>query len=673
MVISVHFKIIFYAMHPVYEKIIDVNVPDNLQYRLTNIDNMIFLESNALVQPTITLYPELRIDGNRWVFSNNNKLFELIDNKLSIIEENSTIYDNLIYYINVEGNIEKIIKKDNNYIYNGEKYEKLFINDYYNRFILSNKKRTIIFWNKIKLEYESPKYLFSNNNGISLVYDDYTKIVTLSEEKTLNDKFVFLGYVKEKPLLQDMNGKIFLNNEPIGYCKENTGFIGSNSDIIVIRCGNSIKYLKDNIWKNIYINSTILDGFVNNNFIIIKTENETKVFDKNFTPLYNLKKCEAKADNIHLFLYLDRKFGIINTLNNDNILEVKKNYIDSKSPLDLYIRKYYSPIFKDLDVIKSSEKNDYLEFLVEPKILGSKEAKIILDSPFYSTEVNISIETKEPYIKAIGKIIRSNGNVLNTKRNSLIILKISGNICTFLPYDIKISYKKFYETFSFKQKQINSEIKIPVNIFDRNIKEDIVYLEVVKSNNVQLREEILLPIIDVTVDDTKWEKSVINSNKDVVLKILRQRNKEIEWEKLYSYPTYRKGIIIKPENSIITLNNKQYKVKKGLEVIDNYVIIGIDNIISELNIKIDFPYLILLPKAKCNYPIEIFYSTNVYRGFPTKVVFPIDPAYDKIKIRTYIGNETIEQTFNIPKDLYLKIAAQQGHEIANYLKSIGID
>ncbi|ARM75727.1 protein UpsX [Acidianus manzaensis] len=661
-------------MHPIYKTVLSLDVPHNLQYSLLNISDTIFLESNALIQPVVSLYPKFKVDKeNRWIFYANGKLLEFVDNKLSIIENNANIDANYIYYVNVEGKIEKIIEKNNYYVYNSEIYDKIIVNEQNNMISLLNKKKLLLFWNKMKLEYDTPRNIVNNKNGISLLYDDHTKVITITGEKIIEPNRIFLGYIREKTLSKTLDGKIMLDNSVIGICKDNTELIGANSDIIVIKCGNSIKYLKDSVWKEIATDSSVLDGFVNDNFIIIKSEKETKVFDKNLTPLYILNKCEAIANSKYIFLYFNKNFGIIDTLDNSSILKVEKNYMDKKSPLILYIIKYYYPEFTDLDVIKKSEEGKYTKFLVEPKLLGSKKAKVRINSPFFSTEAEIAIDSKEPYIKALGEIVRSNGNVLGTRMNSIIKLKLEGEVNTFLPYTILISYKNFHHQITFTRQKISTDVKIPVNIFDHKLKNDIIYIDVVKSGRNQQSEEILLPIIDITEDSTKWKKEIIQANKDIVIKRLSQNTDDITWEKNYIYPTHRKGIIIKPKDTIINTNNVKYRIKRGINYINDYIIIGIDNIVNKLDISIDFPYLIISPNIQYNYPVEIFYSTYTYRGFPTKVVFPIDPAYDKIIVRTYIGNETVERTFKISKDMFIKIGLLQAKKIEDYLKSIGID
>lgn len=664
-------------MNPIYKNIINLNIPDNLNYNLIYIDNVVFLESNALFQPSIVLFPDLKIDSHRWVYYNKiqRKLYEMNNNKITVLEDNSRVEVDNIYYVNVGGTIEKIIERNGEYVYNGESYSKQIIDEEKNVLLLSNKKKIIVFWNRTKIEYDKPDFVSFNNNTISLIYDTYTEIVTRESNFKLNKKAIYLGKIWGKHLIKTFDGKLYLEGEPIGICKEKTELLGYNSSLFLLKCGNTVKYFRENIWKTLNIGRLVNGAFVNDNFVILRTESNTIVYDREFKPIYFLNKSkDAVANSKYIFLLSSKTFGIIDFLENGEIIKVEKSSIDFNTPLVVYVRKFYNPTFIDMDVIRMSEKDDkFVKYYVEPKVLGNKVGRIKLDSPFYNTIESIRIESTEPQLDVTGEIVKSNGYVLNTNKNSLLNIRIYGKIQTFLPYKLRIIFRNSIFEYNFSEKLLDINLKIPVNIFDDKLSNEVVYLELIKSNSIQLKEEILLPVRYEYPDSNQWKKHVIRPNNDNVIKILYQKTDDLEWRKTFVYPTYKKGIIVKFEGESVKIGNKTFKVKKGVHIMENYVIIGIDNnIIPYLIVKIDFPYLLVIPDIKDKYPLEVFYSTHVYRGFPAKVAFPIDPAYNKIVLRVYIGKDIMEKTFVLPREIFLKIGMSQAAKISEYLKSIGI-
>lgn len=666
-------------MHPIYKNVIsNLNLPTELKYKLKYIENSLFLTSNALFQPIITLFPKLEINGDRWIYysKDRKKLYEINGDRITILEDNTTVDAENVYYVNVGGKIEKIIEKKGECVYNNEKYSRQLIYEDDNILILSNRKKILTFWNGGLLEYDKPKSISFNNNVLSLIYDGYTEVVTNEGHYKIDREAIYLGRVWNKDLVKTLDGKIYIGDTLIGICKEKAELIGYNSSYFVLKCGSTIKYFRENVWKTVNIGKMVYGGFINENFAMFRTETNTLVYSREFTPLYSLNASEdAVANSKYIFLFSNRTFAIIDTTSNDQLIEVEKSKIDFDTPIILRIRKFYIPIFIDMDVINVlGEDKKYVKYYVEPKILGSKECRIKLESPFYTTTEVIRIETKEPQLTIEGEIIRTNGYVLNSDKNAYINLKISGIIQTFLPYEIRVFIRNFIFKYTFTTKRIDEILKIPVNIFDQNLNSEVIQIELVKSNLTQLREEILVPVRYVYPDEDKWKKEVVNPLSDNIIKILYQNNNEISWKRVFVYPTHRKGLIVKPTGKVVNIRDKKIVVRKGIHLVDDYVIIGIDNnLVSQLDVKVDFPYLLISPKIKERYPMEIFYSTHVYRGFPATVIFPIDPAYDKILLRVYVGNDIIEKTFSIPKELFINIALLQAKKIQDYLKSIGIE
>jgi hypothetical protein len=333
--------------------------------------------------------------------------------------------------------------------------------------------------------------------------------------------------------------------------------------------------------------------------------------------------------------------------------------LDTSSPIKILIRKNYDIEYQNvIEVNRRDINSKYYEVEVEPKLLGDYEAKFELISPFFSLNANIPIISEKPRIYAKGSIIRTNGEVLGTKMNSYINLTINTKIITNIPYVIRIRFRDKLFDFTFNEKEVNKELKIPINIFDKKDSNEIIKIEIIRNNVIQSSMEFLVPII--FVEPPKEWKSKIVDRGDYIEKILYARKGDISWTRIYHYPKHKKAILIK-ENS-----------KEGIKISGGEVIVNLENPIENLYYTINYPYLVLIPEMKYYYPIEVFYGTHSYRGLPEKITFPLDPAYDEVFIRIYIGDKTVKRTYKIPKEVYFKVAANSKNKLEELLKSFGI-
>ncbi len=163
--------------------------------------------------------------------------------------------------------------------------------------------------------------------------------------------------------------------------------------------------------------------------------------------------------------------------------------------------------------------------------------------------------------------------------------------------------------------------------------------------------------------------------------ILREENGKFVWDRIFLYPNFTKGILVAPAHSFLYINNSRYYLHKGINEICTkinlnrkcFTVIGIEKPIEKLLYKIDNSYLILMPITKYYTPIEVYYGLNVYRGFPTKIIFPIDPAYNTVIIRTYIENKKFVQKFTLDSlKISLNVAKALSNKLNDYMHSFGI-
>ncbi|MFP3218146.1 MAG: hypothetical protein RXQ99_06040 [Acidianus sp.] len=641
---------------PNYKYISRIFIPEGVNYTLENIDDTIYLKTDSIRQPEIILFPEVNIGKEPWVVQKGNKLIQ-IDGKEEVLEESHGDFLG-VTYISVEGIIEKVLQiREDEFIFKGNKYNKFL--KFFNTYILENNRKMTFIYDNMEIIREKPKNYIVNKNGISLVYDGYTEIISKSGSLTINEEKILLGRYGNRSIFQGIDGKILLDEDVIGFCENKAELLGVINNGIVISCGDKVKYFSDGIWQEIEINANPFLSFVNSNFIILTADSYTLVYDKNLFLIYKFLSSGASATTRYIVLFRNPFVGVVDSLDDEDVIRTEKNVLDTSSPIKILIRKNYDIEYQNvIEVNRRDINSKYYEVEVEPKLLGDYEAKFKLISPFFSLNANIPIISEKPRIYAKGSIIRTNGEVLGTKMNSYINLTINTKIITNIPYVIRIRFRDKLFDFTFNEKEVNKELKIPINIFDKKDSNEIIKIEIIRNNVIQSSMEFLVPII--FVEPPKEWKSKIVDRGDYIEKILYARKGDISWTRIYHYPKHKKAILIK-ENS-----------KEGIKISGGEVIVNLENPIENLYYTINYPYLVLIPEMKYYYPIEVFYGTHSYRGLPEKITFPLDPAYDEVFIRIYIGDKTVKRTYKIPKEVYFKVAANSKNKLEELLKSFGI-
>lgn len=641
---------------PIYKYISRIFIPEGVNYTLENIEDTIYLKTDSIRQPEIVLFPEVSIGKEPWVIQKGNKLIQ-IDGKEEVLEETQGDFLG-VTYINVEGVYEKILQtKENEYIFRGNKYNKFL--KYFNTCILENSKKITLIYDNMEINREKPKYYIVNKNAISLVYDGYTEIISKSGSFRINEEKILLGKQGNKLVFQTLDGKILLEDEVIGFCENKAELLGVIGNGVVISCVDRVKYFNDGIWQEIEINVNPFLSFVNSNFIILTTNIHTLVYDKNLFLIYKFLSSASSATTRYIVLFRNPFVGVVDSLDNEEVMKVEKTVLDESSPIKILIRKNYDIEYQNvIEVNRKDTNSNYYQVEVEPKLLGDYEAKFKLISPFFSLNVNIPIISEKPKIYAKGSIIRTNGEVLGTKMNSYLNITINAKIVTNIPYTIRIRFRNQSFDIIFDKKEINKELKIPVNIFNQKESNEIIKIEVIRNNTIQTSMELLVPIIFVE-PPSEWKSKIIDHG-NYIEKILYTSRGDISWTKVYHYPTHKKALLVKEG------------LKEGVKVSGDKVIVNLEDPIISLYYTVDYPYLVLIPNMRYYYPIEVFYGTHSYRGLPEKIIFPLDPAYNEIFFRVYVGDKIIKRTYKIPKEIYFKVAASSKCKLEELLKTFGI-
>lgn len=316
---------------------------------------------------------------------------------------------------------------------------------------------------------------------------------------------------------------------------------------------------------------------------------------------------------------------------------------------------------------------------IEPSKFEDGETRISLENPFYSEQYNVYFKSEKPIVNFNGKILHANkGKVIDTDFNTIL----EGNLEYKIPTRVKnkirllVSGNNIYYDISSKVGKIyvNEPIKLS------NIEDSLVlsiYLE--RDSSSILLKEFILPV--VRFEPNGDTKRIVYNDVNIRKLVLRQENGKFAWDRTFLYPNFAKGILVAQAYSSIYIGNHRYYLKQGINEICTkiglnskcFTIIGIDKPIEKLLYKVESNYLILIPFTKYYTPIEVYYGLHVYRGFPTKIIFPIDPTYNTIIIRTYIGNRNFIQKFKLDSlKISLDVARVSTNKIYEFMHSFGI-
>ena len=662
---------------PIFDILFKLDTPP-ATYWLESSNGNIILKSDMIRQPFVQLFPELKIENKEWIYQRGNSLIEYKsgDTTLKKVEE----FPGDVYYVYIDDKIEYIKKIKDSYIFQDNVYTNLI--KYLDKLILYNNKDFLLIYRGKILNFEKPKSINVSKNNISLVYDGMTKVI----DNDLNvDKYSFEGYVLGKAskglIVKSLSNKILLNGNVIGYCQDLTAFLGEISNNIIILCGPIPKIYRENGWMQLNISSVEYRSFINSNFMILGNHDKTLIFDNQINLIYTLNPSVVIADSKKLYAFSDSHyFGVINTLEIKDIIKILRHKNTSEFPIKLAFNKFYDISYdKSFLTIDKKEKDNNVIMYLEPKKFEDGEVKIFLQNPFYHETYSTYVESEKPLVNFNGKILHANkGKVINTDFNALLEGYLDYKIPSRFKNKLRLSIGKnnIYYDISSKNGQIYVSEPIDLTNFEDNI---ILSIYIEREDLSILLKEFLLPIVRV---EPNSDITRIAYNYDNIRKvILREENGKFVWDRVFLYPNFAKGILVAPAHSSLYINNSRYYLKKGINEICTkidsnkrcFTVIGIDNPIEKLLYKVESNYLIITPIIKYYSPIEVYYGLHVYRGFPVKIIFPIDPAYNTVVIRVYIGNKKFVQKFTLDSlRISLNVAKILSNKLYEYMHSFGI-
>ncbi|MEM1626486.1 MAG: hypothetical protein QXV69_04290 [Sulfolobaceae archaeon] len=623
-----------------------VTIPVGTEVWFNTDNENVILESDALKQPKIIIYPEYKVDGNEWIVFRDNRVISIDENLnerviKSINEEG--------YPISYNSNIEFIYKRKNRYYFNNFIFSKF--DKKYNFFILINKKFSLIGNKEKVIEIETPKSYYIGKNHISVLYENNLKIFNkdLINIKSYKSDLLFIGSTRFGEIFASESGRILLKSEFIGICKDPV-LLGEIRNGFVLKCEHRLKVYKDNTLISFDINAKEYGSIANDRYIILSTNYSTIIYNQNLEKILELKSVKAsfllnsllillsQNNNIY-FLNLNRKNSkFINIIN-------RKNSKDRPIVIEIEEKIPYNiSISNNFIIINKIKNNDKTILEIEPIEFKDNTLEVTLENDLFKYSTKFEVETEKPRINLIEALLRTakNGRIKGTEYNSELEVKINVDIPSRLPHELKIELEG-NKSEILPLETNNKIVRIYLNNYEYNINNKIVRIYLNRLNKNIFEIEIPVKVLFI---EKPSECKVEESIEDRKLIVRRICFKELfEWEEKEERLMDYDDILIVKDGECIKLNNEKICSKEEITkfIIRNdkgyktFYIIRYPNPIKDVNCRlVNNNQLEINVNLKRDALVEIIYGNNVAIGNST--VFKFDPFYNKIILKSYIGN-----------------------------------
>ncbi|EWG08181.1 MAG: hypothetical protein ASUL_00965 [Candidatus Aramenus sulfurataquae] len=661
--------------HPVFTYLTKLELPP-INFWLDFEDSKVKLNSEALEEPRASLYPELQLGEGKWIYQKGNSIISFSKGKSEVMRTSNHAD---VVFVRVEDSFYEIVRVGDWYSFEGEQFFKLI--RYMGRTLLAGKRRALLFAQGKMLELEAPLDFYVTRRFTSLVFEGETKVI---DEKLNVTSFkregYFLGLTSRGKVFKRGN-RIYLEDRLIGFCNGSSYFLGEMLDKIVFLCDSSAKIFSNWSWTQIEAEATEDRSYVNSNFLILGSMENTSVYDSELNPIFSLKPSSVVADNRRLFALSETNyFGVVDSGISRGILRVINDKNSATSKIRIAYDKYFNVSFsKPLVVVSEEEMDDYRIVELEPEHFENAEVEIALWNPFYSESRILKFSSEKPRVSFDGEVMYSpEGKVKGTEHNALLKGVLAYEIPTRLPTGISLKVGNQEARLEVKNTKGVINVVQPLSLShpEDNV---VVSAYLIRGKGVSFLKDFVVPVKLVN-PPIKVVKLARNRGHVRELSFLRDDG-VFTWERVRHYPNYFRGLIIGVSGENVTLEGREIEVKNGFQSVcfsrgfDEvcYDVLGVKRPVIRLEVTLEENYLIVKPVTFFTFPMEVFYGLNVYRGFPAKILFPFDPSWNTIRIRSYIGVRTVTQDFKLgTMDTALKKALLDSVKLREILSSFGL-
>ncbi|MCY0849222.1 protein UpsX, partial [Sulfuracidifex metallicus] len=577
------------------------------------------------------------VSNNLWKFQRGNHLVEIDGEREKItkceLEECTKAWS--VHYVIVDGHESPILEFKNKFIFNGEEYSSF--NRRLNLSFLARRDEAVVFVGGKVFKHEGVKASGFTKSGLSLVNNGFTTLY--SWDGTFKDipiEGIILRIHKGEVLYTDLRNRIFSNDRIIGICNGTFDLISKGYGWVLGSCNGVARYYFQGAWRDLETSIDALKSDGSQNFLGIVSHKKALIFDQDLSLKYRFKESVLGIGLRKAVLFTGSKLFKVDLVNGyDPDISKFREGIVIKYPKGYNLEKSE----KLISVGSVVEKGYVIETLEYFGDDGNEE--IIISSEFLSFPLKVQLAVSPIKIMLHGKIYvaEQDGKTKSGEGNAVL----SGKIMLSRKPKVKLKLIISIESMS-------KDIVIDSNKMDLSIPFKIGWHEsdVIPVNfNLRLEDksiskaQFIVPLIKV--EKPKTARRIRIHKGHVILDVDRYESEMFMWDNVRMIPTYSQPVKIShnfTRKSKIKLGKHlNFLVKQG------FVLIRAEDLIDDPKIEIEGNQLCVTPVVNLDTIIQVYYATHVYTGFRTKIIFPLDPAYNTIIIRLIIGNAIVEKTF----------------------------
>ncbi|MCG3108041.1 hypothetical protein L3N51_00319 [Metallosphaera sp. J1] len=642
-------------------------VPDGVTISFIKDGEKFILLTSALLQPKIEIGEKVTVSNSLWKFQRGNLLVEIEGDKEKSVrcerEECSKAWS--VHYVLVDNQDIPILEFKNRFIFNGEEYS-LFKRRLNISYLARGDEATVFVGGKI-YTHEGVKAVGFTKAGLSIVSDGFTRLYQWDETfREIQVEGFILRYGKNEVLYTDLQNRIVSNGKVIGICGGQFDIISRGQGWILGSCNGIARYYFQGAWRDLETSIDTLRSDGSENFIGLVSQRKVLIYDQDLSLRYRFRESILGIGLRKAVIYTGSKLFKV-----DLVEGYSPGVVRSEDGVTITYPKGYDVKRSDrlISVERIFDKNSIVEKF--EYFGGDKEEEVTIESEFISLPLKIQLSGPPIRIMFYGKIYvaTGNGRVKLGEGNSILSGKVVLSRKSKVKLKLIISIGSKTRSLEIDSNQV--DVFLPFELGSYN--SDIIPVDFdlrVEDRNIS-KTQFIVPIIKVERPKTMRK---IRANKGhVILHIDRYENGMFVWDNVKVAPTYTQPIRIHDLYSG-ELTHNELDNGTSFSVKENSIIeVKIKDPVGYPKVEIEGNYLCITPNVKFDSLIQIFYATHVYTGFRTKVLFPIDPVYNIIIFKIYIGNAVIEKSFTIDSlKLSLVTAVKSAMALSRITESVGL-
>ncbi|ABP96243.1 hypothetical protein HA72_2103 [Metallosphaera sedula] len=612
-------------------------VPSGIDVSFMKNDERFILLTSALVQPRIEINDKVTVSSNLWKFQRGNHLVEIDGEKEKITkcEQEECTKAWSVHYVIVDGHESPILEFKNKFIFNGEEYSS------FRRMLslsfLAKRDKAVVFVAGKVFTHEGVKAIGFTRFGLSLVNNGFTTLYTWDgASKDIPVEGIVLRVQKGEVLYTDLRNRILSNDRIIGICNGIFDLISKGHGWILGSCNGVARYYFQGAWRDLETSIDVLKSDGSQNFLGIVSRRKALIFDQDLSLRYRFKESVLGIGLRKAVVFTGTKLFKLDLVNGyDPEISKFSEGVIIKYPAGYSLEKS-EKLINVGSIVENGYVTETLEYLGDD---GKEE--IVISSEFLSLPLKVQLAVSPIKIMFYGKIYvaEQNGKTKNGDGNAIL----SGKIVLSRKPKAKLKLFISIESMS-KDIEIDSnkvELYIPLRIGWHENDAIPVNFDLRLEGKSISKAQFIVPLIGV--EKPKKARRIKIQKGHVILDVDRYEGEMFTWDNMRVIPTYNQPVMI---SHIFTTNSKNRLGKRiNFSVKQGSVLIRAEDLIGDPKIEIEGNQLCVTPVVNLDTIIQVYYATHVYTGFRSKIIFPLDPAYNTILIRLFIGNTTMEKTF----------------------------